>query len=43
MKEMSSPEFVDKRKKGPVMIGTVMPSGEWEWVASSCSGLSIAC
>src|SRR5882762_7107825 len=28
-KEMSSPEFVDKLKKGPVLVVTVFPSGQW--------------
>ncbi len=27
MKEMSSPEFIEKRKKGPVMMMTVWPAG----------------
>lgn len=27
MKDMSSPEFVEKRNKGPVLVMTVMPSG----------------
>jgi len=27
MKEMRTPEFADKRNKGPVMVMTVMPSG----------------
>ncbi|HYM80288.1 MAG TPA: hypothetical protein VEY91_02625 [Candidatus Limnocylindria bacterium] len=29
MKEMSSPAFIEKMKKGPVMVMTVMPSGSW--------------
>jgi hypothetical protein len=29
MKEATAPEFVEKRTKGPVIIGTVMPSGAW--------------
>lgn len=28
MKEMGSPEFLEKRRQGPVMIFTMMPSGE---------------
>ena len=28
MKEMSSPEFLEKRRQGPVMVFTMMPSGE---------------
>jgi hypothetical protein len=27
MKEMSSPEFIEKRRQGPVMVFTMMPSG----------------
>ena len=27
MKEMSSPEFLDKQKRGPVVVMTVLPSG----------------
>lgn len=29
MAEMKSPAFVEKMKKGPVAVMTVMPSGEW--------------
>jgi hypothetical protein len=28
MKEMSSPEFIEKRRQGPVMLFTMMPNGE---------------
>jgi hypothetical protein len=28
-KEMRSPEFADKLKKGPVLVVTVFPSGQW--------------
>jgi hypothetical protein len=29
MKEMKTPEFDEKMKKGPVMVLTVLPNGEW--------------
>ena len=29
MKEMKEPAFVEKMKKGPVVVMTIMPSGQW--------------
>ncbi|HYM81202.1 MAG TPA: hypothetical protein VEY91_07295, partial [Candidatus Limnocylindria bacterium] len=29
MKDMSTPAFIEKLKKGPVMVVTVMPNGPW--------------